>query len=237
MFTPRSGVYTGACFPSCDGVWVSTRNELARHRVDTCGEAASQGMMVSSERSRMVAPITPSRGRVAVHERRLDRSAVQVQLHYVSGVGTTPLRLFQGLTQRHRPRARRSVAVWHRKPCAACRQSLHPAPFFCLLGWGSVCCGGWDLLVFVYSSSYICIRPVASPRNRGDVPALDQPSVARRCSVRAKAPGLCRDALSGCLLSRQYGTTVVPRISVCSQWHVETLGTVSGPPIEGGPDT
>lgn len=43
VFTPRSGVYTGACFPSCDGVLVSTRNELARHRVDTCGEAASQG--------------------------------------------------------------------------------------------------------------------------------------------------------------------------------------------------
>lgn len=41
--TPLLSVNTGACFPSCDGVWVSTRNEPARHRVDTCGEAASQG--------------------------------------------------------------------------------------------------------------------------------------------------------------------------------------------------
>lgn len=206
--------------------------------VSPCGNSRVTG--VTNRASAGLAPlcITPSRGRVAAHERRLNQSAAQVvQLHCGSGVGTTPLRLSQGLAHHHRPRARRSVVVWHTLPCASCWRSLHPDPFFCLLGWGSVCCGGWDLLVFVYSSSYICISPVASPRNRGDVPALDQPSVARRCSVRAKAPGLRRDALSGCLLSRQYGTTVVPRISVCSQWHVETLGTVSGPPIEGGPDT
>lgn len=50
MFTPRSGVYTCACFPSCDGVLVSTRNELARHRVDTCGVVASQGDEPSERR-------------------------------------------------------------------------------------------------------------------------------------------------------------------------------------------
>lgn len=131
---PQSGGITGACFTCCNGVWVIPRNEPARHRGITLRLSRVAG--VTNRASAGLAPlcITPSRGRYATHVRRPERGSASDRLHCCAGVGTTPLGLSSGLTQHHRPRARRSVGMWHTLFCTACWRNLHRDTFVTLIG-------------------------------------------------------------------------------------------------------
>ncbi len=143
---PQSGGTTGACFPSCNGVWAGPRNKLARHRGTTLRRSRVTG--VTNRASAGLAPLcnTPSRGRVATHARPSGTRRSLGPAALVSGVGTPPLGLSHGLTQHHRPRARRSVGMWHKMPCATCWRSLHRDTCLTLLG---LCLG---LLLWVHQN-------------------------------------------------------------------------------------
>lgn len=88
--------------------------------VPPCGTGrVSRG---TNRASASLAPLcnTPSRSRVATHARPPGTRRSLGPAALVSGVGTPPLGLSNGLTQHHRPRARRSVGMWHKMPCATC---------------------------------------------------------------------------------------------------------------------
>lgn len=102
--------------------------------VPPCGHSRVTGVTNRASAGLVPLCITPSRGRCATHVRRPERGAASDRLHCCAGVEATPLRLSWGLTQHRRPRARRSVGMWHTHPCTACRRSLHRDTFVTLIG-------------------------------------------------------------------------------------------------------
>lgn len=184
---PQSGGTTGACFTCCNGVWVIPRNEPARHRGTTLRLSRVTG--VTNRASAGLAPlcIIPSRGRAASQVRRPERGVASDRLHCCTGVEATPLRLSLGLAQHHRPRARRSVGMWHTQPCTACRRSLHRDTFATLI---RLCLG---LLPWVprpiragYSGPGIMRAAVAAPET-----VLESSSVSAG-SKRRRRRSCCR---------------------------------------------